>query len=134
MGTVTTLLIGLLAKDWNHPRVLAVGGFLCATAFVLKTLPHAIYGTADFYSREIRNGSDVTVCYPDRPEEDCTGSEAKRNVGPLAILIVAAIIRGVGEAPFYPLGMTYAYVNADSTRAGALAIGTLTRTGKMVVQ
>ena len=119
-----TLLLGLLSKDWNHPRVIAIGGFLYSLACFLMILPHIIYGTGDFYAREFKNGSDVSVCYPDRPEEDCGNVDSKGgNVGPLFILIVAGLCRGIGNAPFYPLGLSYAYVNADTPKQGAFAVG-----------
>ena len=123
LGTVATLLLALFSKDMNHPRLVAIGAFMQGSACLLITLPHFIYGTSDFYSREITNGSDVTVCYPDRPEEDCTEIGGKRNAGPFVILVLSGIIRGVGETPLYPLGMTYAYTNADSPKAGAFAFG-----------
>ena len=102
---VVILFLALLSKDWNHPRVIAIGGFLYSLACFVMILPHIIYGTEDFFAREIKNGSDFSRCYPDRPEEDCGSEEGKGgNVGPMVFLIASSLLRGIGDAPFHPLG------------------------------
>ena len=121
--TFCTLILGYLAKDWNKPRIIAMGGFFYAFTLIMMTFPHYIYGTRDFYARETKNGSDVIVCYPDRPEEDCTEKEISSSGGPFGLLVLTGLLRGVAHAPFYPLGLSYTYMNADNAKQAALCIG-----------
>ena len=121
----TTLILSYVGKNWNHARIVGMGACLYCVSCLLHTLPHAIYGTSEFHPENVNNHSDVTTCYPGRPDDVCEDKVVGSSNGPLILLFLAGLTRGISQAPYYSLGFAYTYRNAENPKVAAIYIGML---------
>ena len=127
MSTIPlVLIVTYICRNWRHPPLLATGGFIYCVSSFMHVIPHFIYGTSLFYTG-VGSGPNATnrmYCNPGAPPEECDESQGPSgNTGPFLILFFAAVVRGIGHSPIWPLGMAYLYTNADNPRQAALFVG-----------
>ncbi|XP_062990860.1 solute carrier organic anion transporter family member 1A2 isoform X2 [Elgaria multicarinata webbii] len=113
MGTfLVTAFVSYLGAKLHRPRMMAIGCAVMGVGCFLFGLPHFLMGRYQ-YENTIslaENSSRMAVClanhsdFTERPSKQC---EKPAGSSMWVFLMVGNIIRGVGETPITPLGISY---------------------------
>uniref|UniRef100_A0A8D0HUL7 Solute carrier organic anion transporter family member n=1 Tax=Sphenodon punctatus TaxID=8508 RepID=A0A8D0HUL7_SPHPU len=117
MGDLLVIaFVSYLGAKLHRPRMIALGCIVMSLGCLLISLPHFLMGRYQYetmISSSENSSSSMTICLlnqtqsslpTEMPSEDC-----KKKAGSLMWVFVLAgnIIRGVGETPITPLGISY---------------------------
>nr|XP_056702584.1 solute carrier organic anion transporter family member 1A2-like [Euleptes europaea] len=136
MGNLLVIaFVSYLGAKCHRPRLIAVGCTVMALGCFLIGLPHFLMGRYQYEnaaSLSENSSSFTAVCLANHtmPTEQ-SSEECERQVGSLmwVFVLVGNIIRGVGETPITPLGISYVEDFAKSENSplyiGCLQIATV---------
>ncbi|XP_060101801.1 solute carrier organic anion transporter family member 1A2-like isoform X2 [Heteronotia binoei] len=136
MGNLLVIaFVSYLGAKCHRPRLIAVGCTVMGLGCFLIGLPHFLMGRYQYeksVSLSENSSSFMAVCLANHtmPTEE-TSEECKKQAGSLmwVFLLVGNIIRGVGETPITPLGISYVEDFAKSENSpfyiGCLQIATV---------
>ncbi|XP_066489876.1 solute carrier organic anion transporter family member 1A2-like [Tiliqua scincoides] len=139
MGNLLLMtFVSYLGTKLHRPRLIALGCAVMALGCFLIALPHFLMGRYDYGSTVAlfeNSSSSMAVCLAhqsqfsmptEQPSEDC-----EKQAGSLlwVFLLVGNLIRGIGETPIAPLGISYVedFAKAENSPfyIGCLQIATI---------
>ncbi|XP_074535795.1 solute carrier organic anion transporter family member 1C1-like [Halichoeres trimaculatus] len=104
----------------HRPKIIAVGCVLMSIGTFIIALPHFIIGRYEFETsvRWVENstvnpspcrvGSPADLAQEDKlPEVPSTGCEGESNLSMWIYVLLGNVLRGIGETPVQPLGISY---------------------------
>ncbi|KAL8222295.1 UNVERIFIED_CONTAM: hypothetical protein K2H54_075391 [Gekko kuhli] len=136
MGNLLVIaFVSYLGAKCHRPRLIAIGCTVMALGCFLIGLPHFLMGRYQYenvVSSSENSSSSMAVCLANHtmPTEQ-TSEECEKQAGSSmwVFLLVGNIIRGVGETPITPLGISYVEDFAKSENSpfyiGCLQIATV---------
>ncbi|XP_042325917.1 solute carrier organic anion transporter family member 1C1-like isoform X2 [Sceloporus undulatus] len=116
------VLVSYLGPKVHRPKVIAVGCFIMSIGAFLSVIPHFIMGRYNYKSIAIstaNSSASVSACSPASPLHYATDDKGKSgNSAALecekgegshfwVFVLAGNLLRGIGEAPIMPLGMSY---------------------------
>ncbi|XP_066523677.1 solute carrier organic anion transporter family member 1C1 isoform X2 [Hoplias malabaricus] len=93
----------------HRPKIIAVGCLLMSLGTFLIALPHFIIGRYKFETSvrsSVNSTSNLTTCLSSAPPS-VTGCENESRLSMWIYVLLGNILRGVGETPIQPLGISY---------------------------
>ncbi|KAJ6666267.1 hypothetical protein lerEdw1_000539 [Lerista edwardsae] len=139
MGNLLLMaFVSYLGTKLHRPRMIALGCAVMALGCFLMALPHFLMGRYDYGSTVAlseNNSSSMAVCLAhqsqfsmptEQPSEEC-----EKQAGSLmwVFVLVGNLIRGIGETPIAPLGISYVedFAKAENSPfyIGCLQIATI---------
>ncbi|XP_008108571.1 solute carrier organic anion transporter family member 1C1 isoform X1 [Anolis carolinensis] len=131
------VLVSYLGPKVHRPKVIAVGCFIMSIGAFLSVVPHFIMGRYNFKSiadSMANSSASVSACSPESPLHNGTGNldalecEKAASSSLWVFVLAGNLLRGIGEAPIMPLGMSY--IDDFSTEENsAFYIGTVRSVG-----
>ncbi|XP_028275243.1 solute carrier organic anion transporter family member 1C1-like [Parambassis ranga] len=104
----------------HRPKIIAVGCVLMSIGTFIIALPHFIIGRYEFetsvrwMANSTQNPSPCTVGSPADPSQDgklpqvpAAGCEGESNLSMWIYVLLGNVLRGIGETPVQPLGISY---------------------------
>ncbi|KAK7891092.1 hypothetical protein WMY93_023055 [Mugilogobius chulae] len=94
----------------HRPKIIALGCVLMSFGTFLIAMPHFLIGSYKIRTavRPSLNSSNIlTPCSPGPPESAMTGCEQESSVSMWIYVFLGNVLRGIGETPVQPLGISY---------------------------
>ncbi|XP_053114402.1 solute carrier organic anion transporter family member 1A2-like isoform X2 [Hemicordylus capensis] len=110
-------LVSYLGTKLHRPRIIAFGCIVMALGCFLIALPHFLMGRYQYESSASlaeNSSADLALCFAsqnhfslpsEEPSEECDEKQAGSLMW--VFLLVGNLIRGIGETPIAPLGVSY---------------------------
>uniref|UniRef100_A0A668A4X1 Solute carrier organic anion transporter family member n=1 Tax=Myripristis murdjan TaxID=586833 RepID=A0A668A4X1_9TELE len=109
----------------HRPKIIAIGCVLMSFGTFLMAMPHFIIGRYKFETSvrsSVNSTNNLSPCPASSPESTRAGCERESSVSMWIYVFLGNVLRGIGETPVQPLGISYIDDYAQSENA-ALYIG-----------
>uniref|UniRef100_A0A8C2XP26 Solute carrier organic anion transporter family member n=1 Tax=Cyclopterus lumpus TaxID=8103 RepID=A0A8C2XP26_CYCLU len=109
----------------HRPKIIAIGCILMSFGTFLIAMPHFIIGRYKIETSvrwSVNSTNNLSPCPASSPESTRAGCERESSVSMWMYVFLGNVLRGIGETPVQPLGISYIDDYAQSENA-ALYIG-----------